>query len=131
MRSYAHDDIATEKHKSTFPRLYLGGHRKTSLKSSEEDLSPRREKESNTLRKRSQGEIPATGQLADPLKPGQSVLEQIGEPDHNGYMRKKGERYNTWKLRYFVLKGPHLYYLASHSREVRSSCSPQASSLTR
>jgi len=115
--SYAHDDIATEKHKSSFPRLYLGGHRKTSLKSSEEDLSPRKEKDSNTLRKRSQAEVPAVGQQADPLKPGQSVLEQIGEPDHNGYMRKKGERYNTWKLRYFVLKGPHLYYLASHSRE--------------
>ncbi|KAG7097532.1 hypothetical protein E1B28_004874 [Marasmius oreades] len=48
-----------------------------------------------------------------PLKPGQSVLEQIGEPDHSGWMRKRGERYNSWKLRYFVLKGSHLYYLRS------------------
>ncbi|KAF9266108.1 hypothetical protein L218DRAFT_996886 [Marasmius fiardii PR-910] len=50
-----------------------------------------------------------------PLKPGQSVLEQIGEPDHSGWMRKRGERYNSWKLRYFVLKGSHLYYLRSNS----------------
>ncbi|KAJ7269414.1 hypothetical protein B0H12DRAFT_1095698 [Mycena haematopus] len=48
---------------------------------------------------------------ASKLKPGLSVLDQIGEPDHAGWMRKKGERYNTWKLRYFVLKGPDMYYL--------------------
>lgn len=53
------------------------------------------------------------------FKPGQSVLEQIGEADHNGWMRKKGEHYNTWKQRYFVLKGPHLYYLRSNSKVVR------------
>ncbi|PIL37615.1 hypothetical protein GSI_01309 [Ganoderma sinense ZZ0214-1] len=50
------------------------------------------------------------------LKPGQSILEQIGTPDHNGWMRKKGDRYNAWKLRYFVLKGPHLYWLRSNSK---------------
>ncbi|KAJ3740791.1 hypothetical protein DFH05DRAFT_1545582 [Lentinula detonsa] len=50
-----------------------------------------------------------------PLKPGQSILDQIGEPDHVGWMRKKGDRYNSWKLRYFVLKGPHMYYLRSDS----------------
>ncbi|KAF5389818.1 hypothetical protein D9757_003678 [Collybiopsis confluens] len=50
-----------------------------------------------------------------PLKPGQSILDQIGEPDHVGWMRKKGDRYNSWKMRYFVLKGPHLYYLRSDS----------------
>ena len=55
---------------------------------------------------------------ANPLKPGQSILEQIGEPDHAGWMRKKGDRYNSWKLRYFVLKGPHLYYLRSNSTSV-------------
>ncbi len=26
-------------------------------------------------------------------------------------MKKKGERYNSWKNRYFVLKGSHLYYM--------------------
>ena len=58
-----------------------------------------------------------------PLKPGQSVLEQIGEPDHAGWMRKKGDRYNSWKLRYFVLKGSHLYYLRSDSTSVGSFAS--------
>ncbi|KAJ3862371.1 hypothetical protein EV359DRAFT_45309 [Lentinula novae-zelandiae] len=52
---------------------------------------------------------------SDPLKPGQSILDQIGEPDHAGWMRKKGDRYNSWKLRYFVLKGPHMYYMRSDS----------------
>ncbi|KAF8513895.1 hypothetical protein JB92DRAFT_2830233 [Gautieria morchelliformis] len=50
------------------------------------------------------------------LQPGLSVLDQIGRPDHAGWLRKKGVRYNTWKLRYLVLKGPHLYYLRSNGR---------------
>ncbi|TBU45202.1 hypothetical protein BD309DRAFT_989737 [Dichomitus squalens] len=50
------------------------------------------------------------------LKAGQSILEQIGTPDHNGWMRKKGDRYNAWKLRYFILKGPHLYWLRSNNK---------------
>lgn len=41
-----------------------------------------------------------------------AALKQIGTPDHSGYMKKKGDRYG-WKSRYFVLKGPHLYYLAT------------------
>ncbi len=53
------------------------------------------------------------------LKSDQSILEQIGEPDHQGWMRKRGERYNTWKSRYFVLKGPHLYWLKSGNASVR------------
>ena len=55
------------------------------------------------------------------LKPGKSILEQIGTPDHNGWMRKKGDHYNTWKLRYFVLKGPHLYCLRSNNASVSTS----------
>ncbi|KAF8885751.1 hypothetical protein BD779DRAFT_1532251 [Infundibulicybe gibba] len=58
----------------------------------------------------------ATNGLSSPLKQGTSILEQIGEPDHNGWMRKKGDRYNTWRLRYFVLKGPHLYCLKSNDK---------------
>jgi hypothetical protein len=53
-----------------------------------------------------------------PLREGSSILEQIGEPDHNGWMRKKGERY-TWKLRYFVLKGDYMYWLKSSHKSVR------------
>ncbi|KAF9534654.1 hypothetical protein CPB83DRAFT_802726 [Crepidotus variabilis] len=47
---------------------------------------------------------------------GQSILDQIGEPDYAGWMRKRGERYNAWKSRYLVLKGPHLYYLRSNNK---------------
>ncbi|KAK0230188.1 hypothetical protein IW262DRAFT_1336895 [Armillaria fumosa] len=77
-----------------------------------------------TLRKRTSsypGSYPASPELpknegtVGQLKPGQSILEQIGEPDHTGWMRKRGDRYNSWKLRYFVLKGPHLYCLRSDS----------------
>ncbi|KAN0097147.1 hypothetical protein V8E55_001593 [Tylopilus felleus] len=50
------------------------------------------------------------------LKPGKSIIEQIGEPDHQGWMRKKGDRYNSWKLRFCIIKGPHLYILRSNSR---------------
>jgi hypothetical protein len=53
-----------------------------------------------------------------PLAEGRSILEQIGEPDHNGWMRKKGERY-SWKLRYFVLKGDYMYWLKSSHKSVR------------
>jgi hypothetical protein len=52
------------------------------------------------------------------LKPGMGMLDQIGEPDYSGWMRKRGDRYNNWKQRYFILKGPHLYYLRSNSKTV-------------
>lgn len=58
---------------------------------------------------------PASSPLGQ-LKIGQSILEQIGHADHYGWMRKKGDRYNNWKLRYFVLKGPHMYCLRSNSK---------------
>lgn len=54
--------------------------------------------------------VPAT------LTPGKSVIEQIGEADHTGWMRKKGDHYNSWKLRYFIIKGPHLYILRTSSK---------------
>ena len=54
-----------------------------------------------------------TPSIAPALLPGATALEQIGDGDHSGWMRKKGERYNAWRLRYFVLKGPHLYYVKS------------------
>lgn len=52
------------------------------------------------------------------LKPGKSIIEQIGHPDHQGWMRKKGDHYNSWKHRYFIIKGPHLYILRSDSKAV-------------
>jgi hypothetical protein len=44
-----------------------------------------------------------------------TALERIGTPDHMGWMRKKGEKYPTWKLRYFILKGANLYYLKTQN----------------
>lgn len=43
------------------------------------------------------------------------ALDRLPPPDFAGYLRKKGERYNSWKLRYCVLSGPHLYYLKSEN----------------
>ncbi|KAF8204568.1 hypothetical protein BJ912DRAFT_938742 [Pholiota molesta] len=54
--------------------------------------------------------------VSGPIQQGVNILGQIGEPDHAGWMRKKGDRYNAWKLRYFVLKGPHLYCLRGNSK---------------
>ena len=73
-------------------------------------------KDSMLLRKPTSPSIsPATGSF----RSGQSILAQIGQPDHKGWMRKRGENYNTWKNRYFVLKGPHLYWLKSDNASVR------------
>lgn len=58
--------------------------------------------------------------LVSPVKSGSSILEQIGQPDYSGWMRKKGERYNSWKTRYFILQGPHMYWMRSDSRAVSS-----------
>ena len=130
-RTYAHDDIAaTEKHSRGFSRLYLSsGGRKASGKAQaigdggSEDNDSANVPSPTLLRKRttSTAEVPTLPGISGGLKAGVSVLEQIGAPDHNGWMQKKGEHYNTWKLRYFVLKGPHLYYLRSNSKSVRSS----------
>lgn len=51
-----------------------------------------------------------TGSLATNDEAG-TALSKIGTPDFSGFLKKKGDRYNTWKTRYFVLKGPRLYYL--------------------
>lgn len=45
----------------------------------------------------------------------ESAVAKIGKPDYTGYMKKKGDRYNSWKMRYFVLKGAHLYYLRNEN----------------
>jgi hypothetical protein len=57
--------------------------------------------------------------MVTPLKAGQSILDQIGESDFSGWMNKRGDRYNSWKQRYVVLKGPHLYWFRSSSKTVR------------
>jgi|SRR6267154_5471312 len=90
----------------------IGGPRDRREKRDSKDSSGTKEMKDVVLRKAS---LPTTGSF----KSGQSILEQIGQPDHKGWMRKKGERYNTWKTRYFVLKGPHLYWLRSNNTSVR------------
>jgi hypothetical protein len=52
------------------------------------------------------------------IKPGKRVLEQIGTPDHSGWLRKKNDQFNSWRMRYLVLKGPHLYLLKSNDKSV-------------
>ncbi|SCV72544.1 BQ2448_4081 [Microbotryum intermedium] len=51
------------------------------------------------------------------VAPGANLMEKIGTPDYSGWMQKKGEKYNTWKQRFFVLKGIYLYYLKSESEQ--------------
>ncbi|BGP37512.1 hypothetical protein JCM10450v2_001417 [Rhodotorula kratochvilovae] len=46
-----------------------------------------------------------------------NLMDKIGRPDNSGWMRKKGEKYNTWKMRFFVLKGTYLYYLKSEAEQ--------------
>ncbi|GAA5871266.1 hypothetical protein JCM8547_007237 [Rhodosporidiobolus lusitaniae] len=46
-----------------------------------------------------------------------NLMDKIGRPDHAGWMRKKGEKYNTWKMRFFILKGVYLYYLKSEQEQ--------------
>lgn len=116
-------------------RLYYGsGSRKTSRsaasdagvprgkedkreKRDSKDSSGTKDKKDSTLL-RKQGS-PTIAQTTGSFKSGQSILAQIGQPDHKGWMRKRGEHYNTWKSRYFVLKGPHLYWLKSDNASVR------------
>ena len=53
-------------------------------------------------------------QTMDSAVPGTATaLQQIGTPDYSGYLKRKGDRYPTWKTRFFVLKGAHLYYMKS------------------
>ncbi|RPD67460.1 hypothetical protein L226DRAFT_529790 [Lentinus tigrinus ALCF2SS1-7] len=82
----------------------------------ERDPALLRKRTSSTTDHPTRATLAAAATVGPNLKAGQSILEQIGTPDHNGWMRKKGDRYNAWKLRYFVLKGPHLYWLRSNNK---------------
>lgn len=103
-------------------RLYPGGSTKrppSRAGDTSGNTSPRTDVAPGTLRRRTtsgpdMGRAKANLNPGD-LRPGVSIVEQIGQSDYSGWMRKRGERYNTWKMRYFVLKGPHLYYLRSRS----------------
>ncbi|KIJ20499.1 hypothetical protein PAXINDRAFT_161035 [Paxillus involutus ATCC 200175] len=59
---------------------------------------------------------PLNGRGPNVLKSKKNIIDQIGQPDHEGWMRKKGDHYNSWKVRYFIIKGPHLYILRSNNK---------------
>ncbi|KZP00305.1 hypothetical protein CALVIDRAFT_595672 [Calocera viscosa TUFC12733] len=88
--------------------------------------SPQSQESPNVLRKRLSSSpgpneirnavVNGNGTATEPITENtENALEKIGKPDHQGWMRKKGERYSSWKNRYFVLKGQHLYYLRSQT----------------
>ncbi|KAF9653416.1 hypothetical protein BDM02DRAFT_3182935 [Thelephora ganbajun] len=129
-----------EKSTSTFSRLYHIADRKSSIsrhnfgeftakqtaldkaKSSDAPTKPTKEDKDRTLlRKRnSGGEVPKSPVPAPPsngpsLIQGRSVLEQIGTPDFNGWLMKRGEHYHIWKDRYCVLKGHNFYWMRSNN----------------
>ena len=49
---------------------------------------------------------------------GLNIMDRIGESDHSGWMRKRDDRKSSWKNRYLILKGPHLYILKSNNKSV-------------
>lgn len=129
---------------STLAKLYrVGGERKPSISKhnvrelnakqgaldramASSDASPsltKEEKDRALLRKRGETpQSPAPSSIKGPaLVQGRSVLEQIGTPDFNGWLMKKGEHYGMWKNRYCVLKGHNFYWMGSNSPTVRIS----------
>ncbi|ORY90693.1 hypothetical protein BCR35DRAFT_299255 [Leucosporidium creatinivorum] len=58
-----------------------------------------------------------TSAQPDAVTDGSNLLERIGTPDYTGWMQKKGEKYNSWKPRFFVLKGIHLYWLKGEGEQ--------------
>ncbi|KAH8827723.1 hypothetical protein DL96DRAFT_1600074 [Flagelloscypha sp. PMI_526] len=79
----------------------------------------------NMLRKRTASGPSPTSPKPQPIPTpatagSKKALDQIGEADFKGWMRKKAEKYGGWKLRYFVLKGRGLYVLRSeHETKVK------------
>lgn len=67
--------------------------------------------------------VPAPASNLEPRSPGGAsaqegpVMARIRPVDLEGWMRKKGERYNTWKPRYLALKGSDLVLLRDPTAE--------------
>ena len=99
--------------------LFRDSKKEKEEKTSEENLSTHR----GTLRKRMSilawrsGGPSVEGKGPIGAK-GRSFYEQIGVPDHAGWMRKRADRYHIWNLRYFVLKGQRLYWFKTDDRSV-------------
>jgi hypothetical protein len=114
-------EVSPDRSTRSLSRFYYSsGSRKTSRSTASDIGIPEKrdskdKKDSAVLRK-------AGSPTIGSFKSGESILEQIGQPDHKGWMRKKGEHYNTWKSRYVVLKGPHMYWLKNDNPSVRVVC---------
>ena len=103
--------------------LYTKDEKKRGKRDSKDSSSSTKDKKDpSILRKRTTPTSPEFphrgGPESNALKSGQTIMSQIGTPDHNGWMRKKGDHYGSWKVRYFVLKGPHLYWLKTNAQTV-------------
>ncbi|CAG8474119.1 3470_t:CDS:10 [Diversispora eburnea] len=44
----------------------------------------------------------------------EEIMGAIGEPDYEGWLKKQGTKYKTWKSRYCILKGADFYYFKSN-----------------
>lgn len=109
LRNPSHSDSLEEKRKLREKEKTL-----EKLRGKDADSQTLKEKESPTVLKKHDG--PESQSRGPTFKPGKSIIDQIGIPDHQGWMRKKGDHYNAWKVRYFVIKGPHLYILRSDTK---------------
>lgn len=102
--------------------LYTKDDKKRTKRDSKDSSGSTKDKKDPSLLRKRTPTTPEFPHRASPdsnaLKSGQTILTQIGTPDHNGWMRKKGDHYGSWKNRYFVLKGPHLYWLKSNAQTV-------------
>lgn len=88
--------------RSNIPAAGFGGHQKqASVGSAGASAADWHGPTSTMVEPRSPGGAPAEG----------PVMLRIRPVDHEGWMRKKGERYNTWKPRYLALKGSDLVLL--------------------
>ena len=107
IHSYTEDrkKVKTDKHESS-----------TSAGSKGKNPSPL----SRSVSSGAKASLSASTEASTPT-PVDTVLVQIGTPDHEGWIRKKGGHFSTWKSRYLVLKGAHLYWLRTDCSMVRTT----------
>lgn len=43
-------------------------------------------------------------------------------PEHEGWLHKQGDKYKTWNKRWFVLKGPNLFYFKGPKVKRKTTC---------
>ncbi|KAI8149823.1 hypothetical protein BJV82DRAFT_584771 [Fennellomyces sp. T-0311] len=58
-------------------------------------------------------DVNATRKLSVASVDQQYAQDAFQAPEHEGWLHKQGDKYKTWNKRWFVLKGPHLFYFKS------------------